>query len=135
MVSNENTFASIFKTIGIFIIVLGIIGSLIIAAVIGHDFNFAIAIAGSISSFLFGFNLMGIGEIIRLLQSSCDKQSEIYRLMAPKQIEHKDNNQEVDKEKEVSANIAIGPDEWKCPKCGRVNKNYVGTCGCGEVKP
>lgn len=23
---------------------------------------------------------------------------------------------------------------WQCPKCGRVNKNYVGTCGCGERK-
>lgn len=25
--------------------------------------------------------------------------------------------------------------EWKCPSCGRINQNYVGTCGCGEVKP
>lgn len=25
--------------------------------------------------------------------------------------------------------------EWKCSKCGKVNQNYVGTCGCGEVKP
>lgn len=25
--------------------------------------------------------------------------------------------------------------EWKCPKCGKINQNYVGTCGCGEVKP
>ena len=25
--------------------------------------------------------------------------------------------------------------EWKCPKCGKINKNYVGTCGCGEEKP
>ena len=24
---------------------------------------------------------------------------------------------------------------WICPKCGRENQNYVGTCGCGEVKP
>lgn len=26
-------------------------------------------------------------------------------------------------------------DVWICPKCGRENQNYVGTCGCGEVKP
>lgn len=25
--------------------------------------------------------------------------------------------------------------EWRCPKCGKINQNYVGTCGCGEVKP
>ena len=27
------------------------------------------------------------------------------------------------------------PHEWLCPKCGKVNQNYVGTCGCGEPKP
>lgn len=26
-------------------------------------------------------------------------------------------------------------DEWKCPDCGKINKNYVGTCGCGRRKP
>lgn len=25
--------------------------------------------------------------------------------------------------------------EWKSPKCGRINQNYTGTCGCGEPKP
>lgn len=25
--------------------------------------------------------------------------------------------------------------KWRCPSCGRVNANYVGTCGCGESKP
>lgn len=27
-----------------------------------------------------------------------------------------------------------GENEWKCPKCGRINQNYVGTCGCGCTK-
>lgn len=26
-------------------------------------------------------------------------------------------------------------DEWKCPKCGKINQKYVGTCGCGQLKP
>ena len=26
-------------------------------------------------------------------------------------------------------------DVWICPNCGRENQNYVGSCGCGEVKP
>lgn len=25
--------------------------------------------------------------------------------------------------------------EWCCSNCGRINQNYVGTCGCGETKP
>ena len=25
--------------------------------------------------------------------------------------------------------------EWKCPSCGKINQNYVGTCGCGQGKP
>ncbi len=24
--------------------------------------------------------------------------------------------------------------EWKCPACGRINQDYVGTCGCGQKK-
>lgn len=24
--------------------------------------------------------------------------------------------------------------QWKCPDCGKVNENYVGTCGCGKTK-
>ena len=29
---------------------------------------------------------------------------------------------------------AVLADEWKCPVCNAVNKNYVGTCGCGQLK-
>lgn len=28
-----------------------------------------------------------------------------------------------------------GIGEWTCAKCGKINQNYVGTCGCGQVKP
>ena len=24
---------------------------------------------------------------------------------------------------------------WICPKCRKINQNYVGTCGCGKGKP
>lgn len=28
-----------------------------------------------------------------------------------------------------------GANEWKCPKCGRINSNYAGNCSCGQQKP
>ena len=31
----------------------------------------------------------------------------------------------------AAANSTYG---WKCPSCGRVNANYVGTCACGKRK-
>ncbi len=24
--------------------------------------------------------------------------------------------------------------QWKCSSCGKINANYVGTCGCGQVR-
>ena len=31
--------------------------------------------------------------------------------------------------------VSAGANEWKCPQCGGVNQNYVGTCGCGARRP
>lgn len=28
-----------------------------------------------------------------------------------------------------------GANEWKCPNCGKINQNNVGSCGCGTIKP
>lgn len=32
-------------------------------------------------------------------------------------------------------NENIPKNYWKCPKCGRNNPPYTGTCGCGNSKP
>lgn len=34
-----------------------------------------------------------------------------------------------------STERTIGENEWRCPDCGIIHKNYVGTCGCGGTKP
>lgn len=28
-----------------------------------------------------------------------------------------------------------GAESWTCPKCGKSNSHYIGTCGCGQQKP
>jgi len=38
-------------------------------------------------------------------------------------------------EKPAEPEKQAGANEWKCPQCGKINQNYVGTCGCGERKP
>lgn len=30
--------------------------------------------------------------------------------------------------------VKLDNTSWKCPKCGKINKNYVTTCTCGESK-
>lgn len=32
-------------------------------------------------------------------------------------------------------NPSTTSNEWICPNCGSKNSSYVGTCGCGEVRP
>lgn len=47
-----------------------------------------------------------------------------------------DQQEEMDilENKKTVSKVIVGSDEWQCPNCGRVNKNYVGTCGCGQHK-
>ena len=38
-------------------------------------------------------------------------------------------------DKNAKPERVAGENEWKCPNCGKINQNYVGTCGCGAAKP
>lgn len=59
-------------------------------------------------------------EYSRLLCSKCSEPKP-YVITRHNSVQRQNNN--------VNAN------SWICPNCGRQNQNYVGTCGCGEVKP
>lgn len=60
------------------------------------------------------FSLMGAEFLIDKVKHDLGKDGTVYP--SPKPTEAKGN-------------------EWKCPNCGNVNSNYVGTCGCGTLKP
>lgn len=38
-------------------------------------------------------------------------------------------------ETKAANSYRAGAGEWVCPSCGKVHQNYVGSCGCGQVKP
>ena len=43
--------------------------------------------------------------------------------------------QTIEEKRQAYQNREPSANEWKCPACGTVNQNYVGTCGCGARKP
>lgn len=45
----------------------------------------------------------------------------------------KEAEKKKEEERKPAGTLAQG--EWKCSKCGRINQDYVGTCGCGQRKP
>lgn len=47
------------------------------------------------------------------------------------------NSEKLNQAKHINNSVSKTPtaNEWKCRKCGKINQNYVGTCGCGEIKP
>lgn len=59
-------------------------------------------------------------EVIRL---QCKAENE-YMEMKKKKIKYYDDKR----------NRQPQDNEWVCPSCGRINSNYVGTCGCGYSK-
>ena len=89
---SENNIGKILYYIGISTIVVGVIGSFICGAAFktitydysylrGYDieetYNWGLAIAGSVASFISGVCFIGFSEIISLLRQSVSKQDEI----------------------------------------------------------
>ena len=102
-----------------FLIVLGVIAFLVVMVAVGLEFNAIASEKGFESSryfwyvFLLGF--IGMAMIIALPDRNFSKV-----------IQKKEDNHYV--VRTPAAN------EWKCSKCGKINQDYVGTCGCGEKR-
>lgn len=83
----ENQMAKVLRIIAGIVLVVGIIGSLILGDVLEtttyvayttiHHYNTPVAIGGVVSSIIFSVLLFSLAEIISLLQSNYDKNSEI----------------------------------------------------------
>lgn len=140
--------SKIFKIIGIVVAVLGTLGSIGMGFIfqipkvrqglygtytVGSDFNFIAMIAGLISIAILCLFIFGVAFALEYLE---DIKSQLSAMDT-----NASNTAPIFKN--ISESAAQTPikkatqpesDEWKCPVCGRVNKNYVGTCGCGQRK-
>ena len=74
-ISNENAIGGILKAIGILILIIGTIGSIVIAGGDGYryEFSFARFILPEIGTIVSGMMFLGFAEIIQLLQDIKNK--------------------------------------------------------------
>lgn len=93
-IMKENKVANALHTIGVLVIVIGIIGSFICGEVFPEvtykyssysgyktveSYNWSLALTGVIASFIAGVCFIGFSEVISLLQESADTQERILR--------------------------------------------------------
>ncbi len=133
--------ASLIKGTAKALFVVFIILSIILAIVFGRDYSYSryefhfgffilILIVSLIFDYVFCLLVYGFGQLIENTEPR-----EVYIAEKPtfenKEIksENTKSKNTFEEKREPSAN------EWKCPKCGKINQSYVGTCGCGEKKP
>ena len=95
--------------IGIFITVVSLV-----VALFTDGLTCATAFAGAYYAAFFAIRL-------HRLRVECDK--DIQKALDNKKRYYKDK-----REREPSDT------EWRCQKCGTINANFVGTCGCGNTK-
>lgn len=74
-ISNENTVGGILKAIGILILIIGTIGSIVIASTgsYRHEFSFTGFILPEIGTIVSGMMILGFAEIIQLLEDIKNK--------------------------------------------------------------
>ena len=119
------------KFLGILTLILGIIGSFVLAYALGSDghrfysdrnwvLTIILFVSGVISTAIPSTILLGISEVlegiesVKFLQNNPEESSSFLN----KLVEEKQNKT-----------------FWKCPNCGKSNPPYTGTCSCGCAKP
>lgn len=143
-----NVTSKIIRIIGLISIIGGVISLLILGGIftikVGtyythEEYNWYIAIIGSVSSFVEGIIFLGFAEIINLLQANCDKQAEIIREIkntenslsktiivnnTPKQTTNGDstsnNDTDLNNNNKLSTETNNSTHTWRCAKCNKM---------------
>lgn len=119
-----------FKTITGVIAVLGVIGSIVSGFVfktvdfsldtgVAEKFNTQLMFEGLIGTVLICLVFYGFATVIEHLEK----------------LENVNNKMTDTIKSSVEEKREPSKSEWKCPNCGKINQNYVGSCGCGTTRP
>lgn len=104
-----------------------------------YSFNWASCISLIVSSI---FIKVGFSALACIARASEETTMMVYRLM--NQISYNNTKADNKTSKKSSENATtlnhqtapvVSTNIWTCPKCGKINYNYVTTCSCGEPKP
>lgn len=106
---------------------------------IEYSFNWALCISLIVSSI---FIKVGFSALACIARASEETTMMVYRLMNQLNNNNTQTNNKTSKkssENTTTLNQQTAPvvstNIWTCPKCGKINYNYVTTCPCGEPKP
>jgi len=93
------------------------------------EFGFSICIAIFLCQLIYGF-----GVIVSNHERQEREKTTIYssNTTSTSRTYNSSLFKDMDNSRAPKGQVAKG--EWTCPTCGRVNQNYVGTCGCGTTK-
>lgn len=136
MGNNDQGMQKTCVTLGIIVLIVGIIGSFILAWNNGvtvtynsyygmeEERNILLTIlwfgCGIFATAIGTVILLSIGEILERLEILSNNVATTESKV--NSIEQKNNEKD-----DITYN-----NSWKCPKCGRVNNSYTGTCACGQ---
>lgn len=126
---------SICKTLGIITLVLGVIGTIILAFKFGtaeklvSTYNtvsyktkfdigtfLIILLGGLLSTAITSSMLLGMNKLLESIET----------------LEYKINNLQAKKTPNSEKNSVVSTSGWECPNCGTINPSYVSTCSCGK---
>lgn len=155
MNSTTTQLSKVFKGIGGVLVALGIIGGIAAGAIFQipqvsldsysntystrTEFNFPLMICVFISVAILCVLVFGIAFILEYLEDIKEQLKTVEhseKTTSPfKNLNSSVSSFQVEPSDQSMPKITQpASDEWKCPNCERINKNYVGTCGCGHHK-
>jgi hypothetical protein len=114
--------SGLFKVLAVVFAILGIIGGIVNGNQALSGFSVLAMLTTWIETGLFVLIFAGIGTILEHLEDL-------------KAMERAKSEKVKILKKDFNENRTPSHNEWKCPNCGKINANYVGSCGCGTKKP